>query len=55
MEAIIKKLFGLDEIEAQLDEISAYLESAEVGEAVAELYCDIAEQAAGPMGRWLFK
>lgn len=55
MEKLLKKLFGLDAIEAQLNEISADLESAEIENVVEELFLDCAEQAGGPMGRWLFK
>lgn len=55
MEKLIKKLFGLDAIEAELDQLSADLESAEIDGMVEELFDQTVEQAAGPMGRWLFK
>lgn len=55
MEKLLKKIFGLDEIEAELDQLSADLESAEIGDMVEEIFLDTAEQAGGPIGRWLFK
>lgn len=55
MEKLLKKLFGLDCVEAELDQLSADLESAEIGEMVEEFFDQTVEQAAGPMGRWLFK